>query len=162
MSNIISSHNNKIIKSNDKPRLEKSCNCRIKDTCPLSNKCLSKNIIYKATVKDSNANYIGMTTTEFKARLANHTYSFKNENKKNATSLAQYIWDNKLNPKPNIKWEILKQCRPYVPGQTSCDVCTSEKIEIIAHTKDSKNINKKTDIGTKCPHRKKFLLGPII
>ena len=106
-------------------------------------KCLSKNIVYKATVENSKVNYVGMTTTTFKARLSNHIYSFKTYAKRKSTTIATYVWENNLNPKPNIKWKMLKQCRPYSPGQIACDVCISEKVEIIAHCKDPKNINKK-------------------
>ena len=89
------------------------------------------------------ANYVGMTTTTFKERLYNHTHSFKTYAKRKSTTIAQYVWENKLNPTPSIKWRMLKQCRPYSPGQSSCDVCLSEKAELIAHCKDPKNVNKK-------------------
>ena len=154
MGSIISNHNKKIINKQDKPNTEKLCNCRKNNTCPLSEKCLSRNIVYKATVKNSNVNYVGMTCTDFKTRLANHTYSFKTPAKRNSTSLAQYVWDSQLNPTPSIEWKILKQCRPYSQGQVACDVCVTEKLEIIAHIKDPNNINKKTDLGTRCIHKK--------
>ena len=161
MGTIISNHNRKIMRKQDQIKVEKSCNCRKNNTCPLSKKCLSKNIVYKATEESSNINYVGMTCTDFKTRLANHTYSFKTHAKRNATTLAQYVWDKKLNPRPTIKWKILKQCTPYSPGQKSCDVCITEKLEILIHSKDPKNINKKTDLGTRCIHKKKFQLGTV-
>ena len=103
-----------------------------------------------------------MTYTDFKARLANHTYSFKTPTKRNSTSLAQYVWDSQLNPTPSIEWKILRQCRPYSQGQKACDVCITEKLEIIAHIKDPNNINKKTENkGTRCIHKKIFQLGSI-
>ena len=39
------------------------CNCRVKSTCPLPNKCLYRNIIYKGPVKTNNSvkHYIGAT-----------------------------------------------------------------------------------------------------
>ena len=30
------------------------CNCRVKATCPLDNKCLTKNVIYEATITSKN------------------------------------------------------------------------------------------------------------
>ena len=127
----------------------------------MSEKCLSRNIVYKATVENSNANYVGMTTTTFKERFYNHKYSFKTFEKRKSTTLAQYVWQNQLNPTPNIKWKIMKQCRQYSPGQKYCDTCISEKAEIVAHCGDPKNINKKTDLGTRCIHKKKFQLDAI-
>ena len=52
---IIQKHNKKTLnsilnkeknKTNDTP----TCNCRTKNSCPLNNKCLIENVIYKATV----------------------------------------------------------------------------------------------------------------
>ena len=161
MGTIISNHNRKIMSKQDQTKTKRLCNCRKNRTCPLSGKCLSKNIVYKATEQSSKVNYVGMTSTDFKARLGNHTYNFKTYSKRKATALALYVWDNNLNPTPNIKWKILRQCRPYSPGQKSCDTCISEKLEILAHSKDPKNINKKTDLGTRCIHKKDFQLGKV-
>ena len=33
-----------------------NCNCRNKEACPLQNKCMNKDIVYKATISTSNAN----------------------------------------------------------------------------------------------------------
>ena len=161
MGNIIANHNRKIMNKQEKEKNERLCNCREDNTCPLSKKCMMKNIVYKATLQNSNVNYVGMTTTTFKERLYNHTHSFKTYTKRKSTALAMYVWENKLNPAPSIKWRKLKQCRPYRPGQSSCDICTSEKVELIAHCKDPKNINKKTDLGTRCIHKKNFQLGNV-
>ena len=56
---------------------------------------------------------------------------------------------------------MLKKCKPYSPTHSSCDVCLSEKAELIAHCKDPKNVNKKTDLGTRCIHKKNFLLDNV-
>ena len=73
MATIIQNHNRKVL--SEKPKREKRlCNCREPKNCPVNNKCLEENIIYKATVKnkDKEATYIGCTTTTFKERFANH------------------------------------------------------------------------------------------
>ena len=93
----------------DKPNTEKICKCRKNNTCPLSMKCLSMNIVYKATVKNSNMIYVCTTCTDFKARLANHTYSFKTPEKRNSASLDQYVWENQLNPTTSIGRKLLRQ-----------------------------------------------------
>ena len=52
MNSIIKAHNMKVLKKNETNHTEpeKSCNCRDKLTCPVDNKCLTSNVVYKATV----------------------------------------------------------------------------------------------------------------
>ena len=59
----------------------------------LNGECLTKNIVYKATVEsiDTTKQYIGMTSTTFKDRFSNHKKSFKNEKYKTETKLSNYI-----------------------------------------------------------------------
>ena len=68
---IITNHNTHIIrKSQTQMTSVDSCNCRNKEACPLQDKCMNKDIVYKATISTSNANdtkhYIGMTSSTFK------------------------------------------------------------------------------------------------
>ena len=106
---IIQKHNKKTLnsilnkeknKTNDTP----TCNCRSKNSCPLNNKCLIKNVIYRATVTSNKETmeYIGSTANTFKSRWYNHNHSFNNY-KDNSTELAKYIWVLKNN---NIKCDI--------------------------------------------------------
>ena len=48
---------------------------------PFENKCLTKGIIYQATVtsEEGSETYIGLTDTEFKSRVRNHKQSFKKQ-----------------------------------------------------------------------------------
>ena len=95
-----------------------------------------------------------MTTTSFKLRYANHKKSFKHEQYKNETTLSSFIWDKKLNPNPKIKWNIIKKCQKYQPGQKTCQICVSEKYWIIKGLLKAHNINRKTDIASLCVHRR--------
>jgi len=72
--------NNKILNNLNLKQQEKTCNCR-KEKCPLNNNCLSKNIIYQATIKtdDITKFYVGSTSTTFKNRYSNHKASFTNK-----------------------------------------------------------------------------------
>ena len=46
---IITSHNTRIIrKSQTQVTSTDNCNCRNKEACPLQNKCMNKDIVYKA------------------------------------------------------------------------------------------------------------------
>ena len=102
-----------------------------------------------------------MASTSFKTRYNNHLQSFSKQEKQNATSLAQYVWENNLNPSPKINWEIIKKCKVYQPGNKTCDLCTTEKVEILKQINNPSNINKRNDIGTRCIHKSSHALGAI-
>ena len=151
---IIQNHNRKIL-AEKKTENKKQCNCRVPTECPLQNKCLEENIVYKATVQDQKkAEYVGMTTTTFKSRYSNHKKSFKNEDYQHETTLSTYVWDKKLNPTPKIKWSLMKKCHKYTPGGKTCSICREEKFWIIKGLKYAHCINKKSDIGKKCTHKR--------
>ena len=75
---IITSHNTRIIRKSQPGN--NNCNCRNKHTCSWQNKCISKDIVYKATINTDNTwdtkYYIGMTSSTFKERYRNHVKSF--------------------------------------------------------------------------------------
>ena len=51
MDNIVKAHNAKLLlKGDKKDEEEKGCNYRDKAACPVANKCLKTNVVYKATV----------------------------------------------------------------------------------------------------------------
>ena len=95
--NIISKHNTRIIrKSQSQVTNTTSCNCRNKETCPLQNKCMSKDMVFKATISTCNTNdtkhNIGMTSNTFKERFRNHIKSFNHKKYSNETELSKYVW----------------------------------------------------------------------
>ncbi len=74
------------------------CTCRDKKTCPLQEKCMTKDIIYKVTVTTSNTNstkyYIGMTASTFKERHRNHIKSFNHRKGTQMTQNFRNIFGN--------------------------------------------------------------------
>ena len=101
MHNVISAHNKAVFSK--QPQLNdtnnsksKECNCRQKDSCPLSSKCLTDSVVYQATVTRDDTTeentYVGHTEGEFKTRYNNHTNSFRNAKHKHATALSKYVW----------------------------------------------------------------------
>ena len=161
MSAIISSHNKSILAKSTDVTEPLPCNCR--NTCPMgrTGECRLSNIVYKATVEaddSSKKEYIGISGTEFKLRYANHKQSFDNERKRDATSLSQHIWNLKESDVPfSLKWEVLSKCTPYAGGSRVCNLCITEKFEILKC--DPKiTLNKRTEIVGKCRHRAKFKL----
>jgi len=161
MSAIIASHNMKLLKKEETKTNQRDCNCRIKENCPLNGKCLTQTVIYKAEIKDGTTekNYIGCTEGEFKTRYNNHTASLRNKNKKASTTLSSLVWQTGQNPVPEVKWQIIKKCHRYQPGNKTCDLCISEKICILRA--DKNNINKRNEIGSLCRHRNTFKLDNL-
>ena len=163
MESIIKSHNKKLLnqflKSEDAPG--RQCNCRSKDTCPLNGNCLTESVVYSATITAENetSTYIGMTEGPFKTRYSNHKSSFRLPQYRNATKLSEAVWTLKDNATPyTIKWDIVKRGTPYKNGRKYCDLCTSEKVEIILRSKDPRLINSRNEIMAKCRHKRKFRL----
>ena len=110
MKSIISSHNKQILIPKNK---QVKCNCRIKNSCPLDNKCLTLQLIYQADVKnnldDECKYYVRLAGTTFKERCSNQKSSFNNENSKSSTELSKHVWSLRENNKiPSVKLNIVK------------------------------------------------------
>ena len=159
MDGIIKAHNAKILRKEDDnmAKYVKTCNCRDKPTCPVGNKCLRSNVVYKATVEyeDKKEHYIGMTENTFKTRYTLHKSSLKHSKHRKQTELSNLIWSLKDNNKPyKLSWDIIDQVQPYKPGKRSCNLCLCEKYHILVHPH---LINWKSELLNKCSHRRKYL-----
>ena len=139
MKSIISVHNKQILTPKNK---QVGCNCRIKNSCPLNNKCLTSQLIYQANVTnnldDKYKYYVGLAETTFKERYTNQKSLFSNEKRKNSTELSKYIWSLRENNKiPSIKWKIVKIV--YSKATSSfCKLCLTEKLLILNALVDNK------------------------
>ena len=163
---IIKNHNSHIINLGKKEnntnidRNERNCNCRIPGKCMLQNECLTKNIVYKATISTvenpkEEKIYFGITKSEFKIRLANHKTSFKYEHRKNDTALSKHLWYLKFRKKtPVVKWEIFKKTSSCNTLNGRCNLCLNEKIAIATCKAKHKMLNQKAEFTNFCPHRK--------
>ena len=144
---------------------ERVCSCPKNKTCPLNGECLKKNIIYKATVSSEGEKdmvYFGQTMTTFKARMSNHLTSFRKAYKRRHCSLATHIWDLKLQSKEwTIEWEKVKECKLYSRESKKCDLCDSEKQEILKRMiEDSSTLlNTKNEFMSPCTHMYTELLS---
>ena len=98
IASIITAHNKSILQKKETV-ITKTCNCRVKESCPLMGKCLVKNVIYKCNLLSdhqiADASYIGLMENSFKDRLYKHRNSFKYESKANSTELSKHVWDVK-------------------------------------------------------------------
>ena len=158
----ITRHNHKVLSNNTtKPDNEKQrCNCKNKELCPVNRRCLTKGVIYKATVNHNNKQmtYIGSTGRQFKKRFYEHMQSFRNKSKKDSTKLSKYIHSIDMNQgdlKKAIKWEFLHETKQRSPGKI-CTLCNLERLEI-AFSK-TKLLNSRSELVGKCKHFAKFYL----
>ena len=144
------------------------CNCRITENCVLQNRCLSKEIVYKAkisSIEEPNIKkvYFGITKPDFKARLANHTMSFKKKLRSQDTELSKFMWrlknDNKT---PQITWEIEHNSKICNSLYNTCRLCLWECISIInfkaTKRKNEEILNSRNEIALSCIHKKCYLL----
>ena len=161
---IISSHNKTILRkeANRSAETEKACNCRANNSCPLQGECLTKAVVYQASVENEATNesqtYVSLTENTFKTRYLNHICSFRNKSKKNATELSKHIWKLKdSNILYTINWKINKKSQPYCNKTKRCNSCLSEKFIILCHPELS-TFNERNELVSACRHRKKFVL----
>ena len=157
--NVIQQHNSKNLQS-PKIKETKPCNCRNPTDCPLTNKCLTRSIVYQATViaNTSEHIYFGISDTEFKDRYNNHIKSFNQRRYEKETELSKFIWSLKdQGIHYSIRWSIATNGFSYRNGGSRCDLCNSEKV-IIARSNHKGLINKRTELVSKCRHKNKFML----
>ena len=112
---VINSHNRKIL-GETKPLEKDGCNCErgaYRGNCPVNGECLTKNVLYRATVTSDlqnygEKNYKGITYNTFKKRHYNHEKDFRDENNKTSSELSKEIW--KIKEKGGnyrIKWKLM-------------------------------------------------------
>ena len=128
---IIDGHNKTTLKKDSQPpqdQAEKACNCRNKDECPLEGACLTKEVVYQATVRSNNRTetYVGITSTEFKTRWRNHQVFFKNEKRKSETELGKHLWQLKeLNLLQTVQEFNKSKPHSQSASMTSCSMDAS-------------------------------------
>ena len=161
---LISAHNKgKIRREREKDEQDniKSCNCRKSSTCPVGNQCLTRSVVYEATIHHgkTQVKYVGMTENDLKTRYNRHLLTTRHERYRTETELSSYVW--KLKDKKtdyNITWRILKRAQPYRGGAITCNLCLAEKYFILV---GQNLINKKSELLNKCRHRRKYLLNAL-
>ena len=162
---IITSHNTRIIRKSQPQDSAENCNCRNKHACPLQNKCMSKDIVYKATIFTGNTqdtrHYIGMTSNTFKERYRNHIKSFAHKKYSNETELSKHVWHLKQKKTDfTIKWSIIKKSISYTGGSKRCNLCLEEKISILKE-KNNCLLNKRSEIVSACQHKSRFQVNNL-
>lgn len=159
---IINKHNKRITKK-PSPIPQKTCNCRIKADCPMNGQCLTKGLIYQATVttNQSERTYIGLTENTFKTRFSSHKHTFNNPDKRHATELSSHIWTLKDKGITfNLSWRIVKKASPCNTLSAKCHLCLWEKYFII-YKPSMASLNKRREMISTCRHSKKHKLQAI-
>ena len=142
---------------------ERMCNCTDQESCPFSNNCLDKSLVYEATVNTNlpgyqETKYIGLTEPTFKKRHSGHKTSFNHQRYQHQTTLSTEVWRIKqLNGTPTITWRKIKNAKAFTPESNKCLLCLNEKLEIANYPGDNL-LNKRNEIISKCRHRMKFEL----
>ena len=159
---IISASNRRVVNSGRQQQHQKRCNCRRGVVCPAGGNCLAEGIVYEAKVSaedEPERTYIGCSATSLKLRMNNHRCDFRNAGRRNATTLSAHVWSLKDAGKdPSVVFRVLRKAKPYTPVSRKCRLCTMEKL-FIARGDERVMLNKKSEIGNKCRHRNRHLLG---
>ena len=155
------SHNKRLLEQYTTPQVKKrSCNCQ-KLPCLLGGNCLSQDIIYEATITTASQvfNYIGLTADTFKKRYQGHLSTFNNPKYRTSTRLSEKVWELKESSTPfKTTWKIVRRGKSYSGGSRTCDLCLTEKVEILLRSKDPKLLNSRNELLGKCRHKRKFTL----
>ena len=104
--------------------------------------------------------YENLTSKTFKQRYNGHTQTFR-DNETEYTTLSTYI--KKLEEKSerySLKWSLKRRAATYKPGANHCDLCLSEKVQILM-ADPTKSLNKRSEILEMCRHKYKFKLGAV-
>ena len=105
--------------------------------------------------------YIGLSEDEWKKRYYNHRKSFRNQHYQWETILSSYVWETKRTTDkiPSLKWSIITALPAYSNIAKHCQLCLNQKYAIITYPDPENLLNKRSEIMSKCPHQRKFLLS---
>ena len=146
----INAHN-RVIWRNTPSKNAKRCNFQQKENCPMNGDCLKESLVYYATISCNDKNYKpklykGSCETSFKKRYSNHKKSFNIPLYKHDTKLSTEYWNLKMKQlNPQISWKIKGIYKSYIPTSKCCDLCLTEKLEILDDP-DKNLLNKRSAI----------------
>ena len=142
MTKIINSHNKSLASKKDQAN-KNLCNCRNSDNWQHNNKCIiTSKIVYSADMI---------------------TESFRHRPNEMDTELSKYI--RELNDKHmdhQITWSITQKSSCYNPVTKSCNLCLLEKLLLCNFSDESRLINKRLDLVSKCRHNNKNKIRRMI
>ena len=126
--------------------------------------CNLNNVVYlgiiypKENIMDRKT-YIGISSTKWKERYANHKYSFSHEYLQHQTALSKQFWSLKnIGLTPEIQWSILKKSNTPKSFDGRCKLCFEEKIHKMNYSEPETLSNKRCESIARCRHETKFKL----
>ena len=163
MAAIIKTHNDRVLRESnyqDGHEHRKLCNCRKPEQCPLNRECLMAGVVYKATVTTASSGqwmyHYGSTEGPFKQRYANHLTSFRQEKYRSANELSKHLQEMKEKcTEFKVSWSICQKAPPYSSVLKRCQLCLSEKLQIITADRRAR-LNKRSELVLTCRYRKNF------
>ena len=126
--NVCTTNNN----NNNNNSKQNECNCTTRNDCPMNALCNLNNVVYQGIIYpkehiNDRKTYIGISSTKWKIRYANHKYSFSHEHLKYQTALSKHFWSLKNKGlTPEIQWSILKSSNTPNYFDSRCSLCLEE------------------------------------
>ena len=157
-------HNSKLLNVSDQTdqnENDESCNCKNPAQCPLPDKCRVRNVVYQSTISvpRSREYYVGLTSRALKTRVGEHRGDWTHLDRKHKSTLASHVWNLKEGGQdPDISWKIICKAAPYSPITETCNLCTSEKWNIIFKPKTA-TLNSRQELFNHCRHKRMSLLS---
>ena len=157
---------NRVILRNTSSKNAKRCNYQQNENCPTNSDCLKESVAYYATISCSDKNYKpklykGCCETSFEKRYSNNKKSFNVPFYKRDTKLSIEYWNLKMKHlNPQISWKIKRIYKSYNPTSKCCDICLTEKLEILDHP-EKNLLNKRSEIISQCRHKNNYRLKTL-
>ena len=165
--------NRKVLNPNNVLKL-KGCSCpNGPNNCIVEGgHCLTENVVYLGQLnyeqehpitkvrENVKKQYFGLTSNQFKQRFSAHKSSLKLPAYKTQTKLSRHVWKLKdANPPVpfQLKFSIVKLAQSNTKESKFCSLCQAEKT-FIAYADHFSTLNERSEILSKCRHRRKFLL----
>ena len=143
MSKIYKGHNSKIT-STPCDQLT-SCNCRVKEECPMDVKCQTMDVVYdcRVTSPEPQKIYFGLAKGKWTKRYCNHKKSLNHKRYSHGTTLSSYVWQLKetLDVTPNLKWSVVRCATPYLNISKKFILCLYEKLVIVTYPRQHELLN---------------------
>ena len=138
-----------------------------KDNCPMNSDCIKGSLFYYAAISCNDKNYKPKLykescETSLKKRYCNHKKSFNVPFYEYNTKLSTEHWNIKMKQlNPNISWKIKGTYKSYNPTSKLCNLCITEKLEILDDP-DKNLLNKRSEIISQCRHKNKYKLKTLV
>ena len=127
---------------------------------PGPHQCTVNKLVYQANVTNNNTveKYVGLTANTFKERYGGHKGDFRDPELRTSTRLAGHVWKLKDRGQDySIDWKVICRASPFSPITGICNLCTSEKWQII-YKPETATLNHRQELFNHCRHKEKLLI----